>query len=988
MKLPNNFFFKMFSPVICFMIFINIAIAQNPIVTHMYTADPTARVFDGKLYVYPSHDVDVCNELQGSNGFCMPDYHMFSTEDMVNWKDHGVIMDQNEVPWGGKDQYGMWAPDCIYKDGTYYYYYPGVPADKSAFRRIGVATSKSPTGPFKQVSHYIKGIQGIDPGLFVDDDGKAYLYYGGGNGKGALKVVELKDNMIEIKDKAKDVEGIVYKGYREASFLFKRNDIYYFTYARIGDNNYQIEYAIADNPIGPFEYKGVAMENIGNGTNHHSFVEYKSQWYLFYHDWSISDNNRLRSMCVDKMEFNEDGTIIPVKPTLRGVGTPKAGDIIQIDRHNGIEKAKVSIVQGNQPRGFQLDYIENNGWVKFDRVNFGDGSLQELKVRASSENSGGVLELRTGNQDGPLLASVTIENTGSWNTWKTFTGKFTGTTQGVKDIVCVFKGKDSYLFNVNWIKFSAGDVPESNNTLAYELQEAPKPSVKNKLTEEELLRIPKKRGEGIAKIGEVIQIDEHNGIENARISPTQKPQPKGFQVGHIDDKGWIKYDRVDFGEGNLKDFKAMVSAGERGGTLELRLDAKDGPILASMGIENTGGWNKWKLISVPFTEQTNGVKDIVCTFKGDGANLYNINWIRFTSSSVPSSLEAHPLEKGYTNTNISTTKTKKVPVANKKQNPIVKAGDIIQIDKHSGIDNARITPVEGDQPPGNQVGYINDGGWLKYTGVDFGKGKLKTMKALASSGVSQEGILEIRIDSLTGPVLASIKIPNTGGWKKWKLVSAPITGKAEGIKDIYCLFKGKGKNLYNLNWLRFSSDDVPSSKKAHPLEKSGSVSTAIPKTSGGSTETPKDRARRLRDIAKGKKIGIPLGQIMAIKSGVGKYLSVQGENIAATADAIGEKERFTVLSVSGNVVAIKSMATNKLFSARLNQDGIPVIASHSGEPQDWEKFTWQKIGEIQFTLKAHNSGLLQVNEDNQNSLTAGKGSKLSIKGILAFEIIK
>jgi len=359
-------------------VFISQGFAQNPIVTHMYTADPTARVFEGKLYVYPSHDVETCNELQGSNGFCMPDYHMFSTEDLVNWKDHGRIMDQNEVPWGAKDKYGMWAPDCIYKNGTYYYYYPGVPKDKSSFRRIGVATSKKPTGPFEQVNHYIKGIQGIDPGLFVDDDGQAYLYYGGGTGKGALKAVQLKENMVEIKGKPVDVEGIIYEGYREAPFLFKRNGVYYFTYARVGKNNYQIEYATADTPMGPFTYRGIAMENIANGTNHHSFVEYKGQWYLFYHDWSISNNNRLRSICADKMEFNEDGSIALVQPTLRGVGTPKAGDIIQLDRHNGISKAKVSTVQGNQPRGFQLGYIENNGWVKFDRVNFGDGKIPEI----------------------------------------------------------------------------------------------------------------------------------------------------------------------------------------------------------------------------------------------------------------------------------------------------------------------------------------------------------------------------------------------------------------------------------------------------------------------------------------------------------------------------------------------------------------------------------------------------------------------------------
>jgi len=273
----------------------------------------------------------------------------------------------------------------------------------------------------------------------------------------------------------------------------------------------------------------------------------------------------------------------------------------------------------------------------------------------------------------------------------------------------------------------------------------------------------------------------------------------------------------------------------------------------------------------------------------------------------------------------------------KKDKKPVKAGDIIQIDEHSGIENARVAPVEGDQPAGNQVGHINAGGWLKYENVDFGKGKLKTMKAMVCSG-SQGGILEIRLDSRTGPVLTSIKIPNTGGWKSWKIASAPITGKAKGVKDIYCLFKGNGKNLYNLNWLRFSSDAVRSSNKSHRLEKGVPTISSAPavKTSQNSTgETPEQRGRRLRDLAKGKKLGLPLGHIISIKSGNGKYLSVQGKTIKATADTVGDNERFAALSAGGNLVAIKSMATNKLFSARLNQDGIPVLASHNGEPKGW-----------------------------------------------------
>jgi len=247
--------------------------------------------------------------------------------------------------------------------------------------------------------------------------------------------------------------------------------------------------------------------------------------------------------------------------------------------------------------------------------------------------------------------------------------------------------------------------------------------------------------------------------------------------------------------------------------------------------------------------------------------------------------------------------------------------------------------------------------------------------------------LEIRVDSQTGPILTTITIPNTGGWKSWKVVSAPFTEKVKGVKDIYCLFKGNGKNLYNLNWLRFSAKDVPSSIKKHPLESVGGIT--IEKVNQNSNkETADERGRRLRNIGIGKKLNLPLGHILAIKSGNGKYLTIEGQTIKATADTVGEKEKFVALSENGDVVAIKSMHTNKFFSARLNQEGIPVIASHSGKAKDWEKFTWKKIGNVQFTLTAKNGDLVQVSGENQNSLTASKGSKLSIKSILVFEIIK
>ncbi len=429
------------------------SIAQNPLVTHMYTADPTARVFNNTLYVYPSHDVEGCTEEQGSNGFCMPDYHIFSTTDLVNYKDHGRVLDQNEVPWGAKDKFGMWAPDCIENGGKYYYYFPGIPKDKSSFRRIGVGVSDSPTGPFKWEENYISEVHGIDPNPFVDDNGKVYLYYGGGKGTGALKVIELKNNMIEPKGKPKVIEGIPEYGYREASFMFKRNGIYYFTWARVNQNNYELEYGTSDNPLGPFKFQGVIMPNIGNGTNHHSIVNYKGKWYVFYHYWSISDNNRLRSMRAEEIEFNKDGNIVPKEATLRGIGMPKAGDLIHLDRYNNLVNAKVGLIKDQPVKSWQITHVKAYGWVQFNSVLFEKGKQNTFTARVSSGTNGGQLELHIDNPKGPLLAKIEVKNTGGWDSWKELSVPFIGKTKGVKDIYATFKGNNGYLYNIDWIKF-------------------------------------------------------------------------------------------------------------------------------------------------------------------------------------------------------------------------------------------------------------------------------------------------------------------------------------------------------------------------------------------------------------------------------------------------------------------------------------------------------------------------------------------------------
>ncbi|WP_081735901.1 family 43 glycosylhydrolase [Saccharicrinis fermentans] len=425
-------------------------IAQNPLVTHMFTADPTARVFNGKLYVFPSSDTYPPKGREKEfPRFCMPGYHAFSLENGATWKDHGWILKENDVPWGEKDTYAMWAPDCIEKDGKYYYYYPAKPKNDSAFRRIGVGVSKNPTGPFKWEKSFIKGVSGIDPGLLLDDDNKAYLFFGGGH---ELYVAPLADNMKEITQEPILVEGLP-AGYKEGSFPFKKDGLYYLTFAHVfAEEGYTIGYATSDQPMGPYQYRGKIMDNIHNGTNHHSVVEYKGEWILFYHSWDISGYNKLRSMRADYMHFKKDGTIKKVIPTLRGIGTPQIGDTIQVDRYNEISGAKTAFVGGEkEPQGWMICDAKMMSYVRFDRVKF-DGATS-IQARIASGQRIGSFEIRLNNPKGKLIAEFPIEYTGGWSSWKTIEANISEPVTGTHNLVVVFKSDwgSTKSVNLNWL---------------------------------------------------------------------------------------------------------------------------------------------------------------------------------------------------------------------------------------------------------------------------------------------------------------------------------------------------------------------------------------------------------------------------------------------------------------------------------------------------------------------------------------------------------
>ncbi len=425
-------------------------VAQNPIIRDQFTADPTARVFNGKLYVYPSHDIPSPIERL-KEWFCMADYHVFSSENLTDWEDHGVILTQNQVPWVQRDSYSMWAPDCVYKNGTYYFYFPSTPRGEGEQGfAIGVATSDRPEGPFRPQWRAIEGVRGIDPCVLIDKDGQSYLYWSGGG----IFVAKLKDNMMELDGEPMKVKELP-KGFMEGPFAFERQGKYYLTFPWVRKNTETLAYAMSDNPMGPFEFKGIIMDESPTGcwTNHHSIVEYKDQWYLFYHHNDYSPKfDKNRSARIDELFFNEDGTIQKVTPTLRGVGISDARKRIEIDRYSAMDTTLTSISyldENNTFMGWKTTFTKKNAWVKYDRVDFGTEPVGEMVVNARAP-MGGTLQVRIDGKQGMQIAAVKLPRNNEWNQVRV---PVKNAPQGVQDLYVSLQNGSQV--EVDWIGFDA-----------------------------------------------------------------------------------------------------------------------------------------------------------------------------------------------------------------------------------------------------------------------------------------------------------------------------------------------------------------------------------------------------------------------------------------------------------------------------------------------------------------------------------------------------
>jgi arabinoxylan arabinofuranohydrolase len=440
--------------------------ADYPIMSQHYAADPTAIEWDGRIYVYCSND----EENGEGSGYIMDSIACFSTDDLKNWTDHGVVFDADELSsWYSGT---AWAPCIVSNNGQLYLYFG------DAYWGIGVVTSTSPTGPFTAPKNDLvvkrESISGgtpgadsewlFDPGVFVDDDGTVHLYFGGG-GANQARYIELDTNMYDAIGSAVVIE---FPDFFEASHMHKYNGTYYYSYADNYDSDYtdppptpssQIAYMTGTDPAGPFTYQGVALDqppnNYGNN-NHHTFFTYQGQGYCVYHNRyqagidGVSTTEH-RNICLDRMYYNPDGTIQPVVHTQDGLPQLKNLDpFVRVEGETIAQQSGIKTEVCSQG-GMNVTSIDDGDWICVRGVDFLTGT-NSFEASVASAGSGGSIELRLESLDGTLVGTCNIPNTGGAQTWITAVCSVSGAS-GVHDLYLRFTGSGDDLFNLDWWQF-------------------------------------------------------------------------------------------------------------------------------------------------------------------------------------------------------------------------------------------------------------------------------------------------------------------------------------------------------------------------------------------------------------------------------------------------------------------------------------------------------------------------------------------------------
>lgn len=437
------------------------SMAQRPIIQTKFTADPAPLVYKDVVYLYTGHDEDDAPE--GMAGFRMKDWLLYTSTDMVNWTDHGVVADLHNFSWAGNAGWGdfengAWAAQCVERNGKFYLYCP------VQGRGIGVLVADSPFGPFTDpIGKPLIGSEydSIDPTVLIDDDGQAYLYWGNPN----LWYVKLNEDMISYSGEiTKDSQIRKEEGkpdpyhYQEGPWVFKENGYYYNAYASTCCPE-GIGYSMAKTPTGPWEFKGYIMKPDGRSSgNHPGVIEYKDKSYVFGFSYrlnfAITDkHHERRCICVAEMNYNPDGTIqeLPWWDDGKAVAPLSTLNPYQRTEAETIAWSEGLKTARDPKAGMYVTSIHSGDYIEVDAVDFKKGAGR-FQAAVASETSGKI-EIRLDSADGTLIGTCEVTPTGGPNSWKTVKADVKKVS-GIHNLFFVFKGGDGELFNFDWWKFN------------------------------------------------------------------------------------------------------------------------------------------------------------------------------------------------------------------------------------------------------------------------------------------------------------------------------------------------------------------------------------------------------------------------------------------------------------------------------------------------------------------------------------------------------
>lgn len=446
--------------------------AQNPIIQTNFTPDPAPIVHKGTVYVYTGDD------LPGYDFYYMTKWRVYSSTDMVNWRDYGAPISLESFSWA-RDR--AWAAQCIERNGKFYWYICAQTTDNNM--AIGVAVADSPTGPFKDALGKpliaTKNWANIDPTVHIDDDGQAYMYWG----NGVLSYVKLNKDMISYSGDIVEVPQSVesFGGVRqrpqpgaqnnsnavqnkdvfvEGPWFYKRNNIYYQMFAGMTRGTESLSYSISNSPTGPWKYQGKIMTDqpTNSFTNHGGIIDFKGKSYLFYHTGLLPGGGSYgRSTAVEEFKYNADGTIPAISMTKEGVkpvGTLNPYIRTEAETIAWSEKCKTD--QDDKGTVY-VSETRLNGYIKVRSVDFGSKPAKTFQASLAAGLDGGILDVHIDSLKGPKITSINVPRTGGWLAWKTFNETLSTGVTGVHDLYFVFKGHNisagRKLFNFDYWMF-------------------------------------------------------------------------------------------------------------------------------------------------------------------------------------------------------------------------------------------------------------------------------------------------------------------------------------------------------------------------------------------------------------------------------------------------------------------------------------------------------------------------------------------------------